>query len=159
MKEQIASLTSEQAQEALSLFYDMLPNELWEGPKPSSMDIKIWAEDLQEEAPPEIQPFLTTLFNKPDWDNRGEIAKILLDKFAEYQLLLPYIEKAVARAAEAHMAPVPVIIGALVVVLAVIPKEIKTEKVHIKFGHLEEAAKFIDKLTEFVNVLPAKLRK
>jgi hypothetical protein len=159
MKEQIASLTPEQAQRALLFFYEISPDDLWEGQKPSQIDIKAWVEELQEEAPVEIQPFLTTLLNEPDQLHRGEIAKILLSKFAEYPPLLPHVEKAATRATEPCMAPLPVVMGALILALAVLPKEIKTEKVHIKIGHLKEAAEFVGKLIEFINALPGKLQK
>ena len=159
MKEQITSLTPEQAQRALLLFYEISPDDLWEGRKPSQIDIKAWVEELQEEAPIEIQPFLTTLLNEPDQLHRGEIAKILLSNFAEYPSFLPHVEKAVTRATEPCMVPLPLVMGALILALAVLPREIQTEKVHIKIGHLKEAAEFVGKLIEFVNALPSKLQK
>ncbi|KYK36386.1 MAG: hypothetical protein HXS46_13040 [Theionarchaea archaeon] len=159
MKEQISSLTSEQAQRALLLFYEKVRDEIWEGSKPSPADIKFWSEELQEEAPPDTRPFLATLLYESDQYFRGEVAKILLIKFAEDESLLPNVEDAVSRATEPYMAPLPIIMGAVIVALAVVPKEIKTDKVHIKFGQLEEASKFIEKLTEFINSLPDRLWK
>jgi len=151
MTQQISSLTVEQAQRALLLFYDMLPNELWEGQtKLSVAEIEALADELQDSAPTEIQPIINTLLTGDDKAVKGEAAKMLLQELWQYELLRPYVEQAVTRAEEPHMAPIPIVIGAFIIVLAVLPGEIPTKYGPIKFGHLEDAAKLIGELRKFV---------
>lgn len=157
MTQQISSLTVEQAQRALLLFYDMLPNELWEGQtKLSVAEIEALADELQESAPIEIQPIINTLLTGDDKAVNGEAAKMLLQELWQFELLRPYVEQAVTRAEEPHMAPIPIVIGAFIIVLAVLPREIPTKYGPIKLGHLEDAAKLIGELTKFVMPLQLK---
>ena len=141
MIDQIFSLSSEQAQRALLYFYDILPNEVWEGEKPSKGDIEALAEEILEVLPVDLQTHLTEVMQKDT--HRGEVAKFLLQNFAQHYQLKPYVEQALKQAQEPHMAPLPYIIGALIIVLALIPKEIKKGDLYIKFGHLEDAAEFV----------------
>jgi hypothetical protein len=157
MTQEIAALTHEQAQRALLSFYDSLPTEYWEGnKKPSLAEIESTAEDLQDRAPAEIQPFIAALGTREGDAAKGEAAKTILNEFHQYEFLRPHVAQAIAKSREPHMAPIPVIIGAFILVLAVIPREIITPKVHIKIGLVADAAKLVGELTKFVQALPTK---
>jgi len=158
MKQQIASLTIEQAQRALLLFYDLLPDEFWEGRiKPSVAEIEASADEIQDNAPSEIQRFFSALNTEGNGVKKGEMARLLLQNFSQYEPLQPYVDQAVTLSAEPHMAPIPVIIGAYIVILAALPTKIEAKKgkLNIEFGNFEKIPKLVEKLTEFVKVLPS----
>jgi hypothetical protein len=105
--ERIANLTSEQAEQALLIFYDLLPPEIWEnGKKPSQARIEFLANQLQEEGPPEAKVLITALAKEQS--PKGEIAKVLLNQFAQYEQLQPYLEKAIASATSSDKAIIEV---------------------------------------------------
>lgn len=60
------------------------------------------------------------------------------------------MEQALKQAQEPHMAPLPYIIGALIIVLALIPKEIKKGDLYIKFGYLKDIAELVKNLKNFI---------
>ena len=118
MMHQINALTAEQAQRALLSFYDLLPDQYWEGAvKPAPVALKAAVEEVQEEAPVEIQTLIDSLLSEEAKELKGEAAKILLQKLAGYPSLCPQVEQALADAGKAHMAPVPLIIGSVLVAL------------------------------------------
>src|SRR5690242_1685751 len=118
MDEQIETLSAEQAQRALLLFYDLLPGTMWEdGQKPSAADIDAWADELQHETSQEARNFVETLQASENATLRAEPAKKLLAYFAQYPPFVPYIEQAVARTREPHMMPIPALIAPLITFL------------------------------------------
>lgn len=158
MTKQITSLTSEQAQRAILLFYDLLPHELWEDQtKPSVARMETLADRLQEKVPADIQPFLNSLRTEGDATRKGEVAKVLLGSFSQRESLHPYVEQAISRSAEPHMAPIPLDIGTILIVMAVLSLEINAEgkgwKIHLK----GRAPELVDKFADFVKALPRTL--
>lgn len=152
MEQSIASLSPEQAQHALMIFYDLLPDEFWEGgKKPSAAKIKYTAEQLQEDAPEDLQPVVNALLSKGGEKGKGEAAKTVLEMFYEQESLRGFVEQAAEQARQPHLAPIPLIIGAVIVILAVVPKEIKWKGGHIK-GH--DPARLVESLAKFVGKLP-----
>ena len=147
MEQSIASLSPEQAQHALMIFYDLVPDDFWEGGrKPSAAKIKYTAEQLQEDATEDVQPFVNALLAEGGEVGKGETAKALLGIFHEHESLRSFVEQAAEQARQPHMAPIPLIIGAVIVILAALPKEVDGKKKQWKFGHLDELANVIGKL-------------
>jgi hypothetical protein len=157
----INELTPDQRQRALMLFYDLVPAEFWEGGvKPPLAEIEAFAEELQDAAPQDIKPVIGGLRDPGSETLKGETANVILEEFSRQEALRPYVDQAVAKALEPHMAPLPVIIGAVILVLVVWPREIKVEqdKKIIKFGHLKEAAEVIKNLpAEWLKTLMGKM--
>jgi hypothetical protein len=155
MKEKIDALTHEQAQRALLRFYELLPEELWQGTKPTFGDLEYWREEIEDSATPDIEPFLKALEDEIDPSTRGATARILLMQFAAYEPLQPYVEEAVEEATVPHMTPLPEIIVAATIILAAIPRKItwtdKTGKFRsIEIGQLDNAAEWIKSITGFL---------
>jgi hypothetical protein len=157
MSQLIDELTPEQEQQAIIIFYSKLPRELWEnGEKPSSISIEATADELQENVSEEFKPLISDLYLKGNVEIKAEASKALLERFYGQEPLRPYVEDAARMAKEPQMAPIPVIIGAYIVILAAIPSEIYWDdngKPHVKFGHLKDAAVLVEKLTEFAKAL------
>ena len=162
MKERIAALTPEQAERALLLFYDLLPREGWEsGNKPTEARIEVLADKLQDNAPADIQSFLGSLRTGDDEATTGEVAKILLQQFAQIDSLSPYVEQAAARSEEPHMALDPLTLGACVIVmLAAMSSETKisVKDGELGFQYTGGAPKLVRELKEVVEKLPAVLK-
>jgi hypothetical protein len=170
MNERLATLTPEQAERALLLFYDLLPSESWEsGRKPSEARIEDLADKLQDNAPAEIQSFLGSLRTGEDETTTGEVARILLQQFAQIDSLRPYVEAAAARSEEPHMALDPLTLGACtIVLLAAMSNEIKFS---VKDGDValetksrapelvRELAGVVEKLPEVLKALPESAMK
>lgn len=157
MDQSIASLSPEQAQHALMIFYDLLPDDFWEGgKKPSAAKLKFTAERLQEDAPEDVRPVVNGLLAEGSEEGKGEAAKVVLDMFYEQESLRGYVEQAVEQAKQPHLAPIPLIIGAVIIVLALVPKKIK-----VKTGNRsvevegQDSKGLVDSLANFVSKLPA----
>lgn len=155
MKDKINLLTDEQAQHALLRFYDLLPEAVWQGSKPTFGDLEFWREEIEAAATPEIQAFLEAVQDKADPAIRGKTARALLTQMAEYEQLQPYVEQAVEEATVPHMAPLPVIIIAATVVLAAIPSKV----VSTPEGGLIIEWNQLDKATEFIKALKDLLKE
>lgn len=116
MDQSIASLSPEQAQRALIVFYDLLPADAWEGgAKPSAARLESVAERLQDDAPDDVRPVLDTLLAEGNEGEKGEMAKAVLAAFHERGELRAYVEQATKQARQPHMAPIPLIVGAVIV--------------------------------------------
>jgi hypothetical protein len=156
MEQSIAALSPEQAQRALMIFYDLLPGELWEGgTKPSAAKLESTAEQLQEDAPEDVRPVVDALLAEGGEEDKGEAAKAVLSMFHEQENLRGFVEQATAQAQQPHMAPIPLIVGAVIVILAALPKEVDWKKGRAGFGHLQDAAALIKEFGKFVGKLPS----
>ena len=162
MKQEIVQLSDEQAQHALMNFYSGLPDTFWRDGKPRQVELESFAFELQDEATNNLQAFLEKISDRNEDELRGEISKHILDNFYHIESFKPIVDRAITKAREPHMAPIPLIpLFALIAFLAVAPKEItKDEKGNIsaKFGHLDDAAKFVGAMADFVKSLPESLQ-
>lgn len=170
MESRIAALTPDQAERALLLFYDLLPRESWEsGNKPNEARIEDLADKLQDNAPDEIQSFLGSLRTGEGDATTGEVARILLQQFAQIDALRPYVEQAATRSEEPHMALDPLTLGACtIVLLAAMSSKLK---ISVKDGNIEvehtggapklvrELAGVVEKLPEVLKALPESAAK
>lgn len=160
MNQSIASLSPEQSQRALMIFYDLLPADIWEGGrKPSAVRLESVAEKLQEEAPEDVQPVVDTLLAEGSEEEKGEVAKALLATFYEQDELRGYVEQAAQQARQPHMAPIPLLIGSVIILLAALPKEVDLKEGKLKFGHLQDLAALVKELAAFAGNLPADVLK
>lgn len=160
MEQSIASLSPEQAQHALIIFYDLLPGDFWEGgAKPSAAKLESAAERLQGAAPEDIRPIVDGLLAGGSEEEKGEVAKAVLGTFYEQDELRGFVEQATQQARQPHMAPIPLIIGAVIVLLAALPKEVNLKEKKWKIGHLRDAAALVKELAEFAGKLPGDVWK
>lgn len=160
MEQSIASLSPEQAQRALMIFFDALPADAWEGgAKPSAAKLESAAEKLQEAAPADVRPAVDALLAGGGEEEKGEVAKAVLGTFYEREELRGLVEQAAEQARQPHMAPLPLIIGAVIVLLAALPTEVDLKAKKVKFGHLRDVAGLVRGFAEFAGKLPADVWK
>jgi hypothetical protein len=153
MEHIITSLSAEQAQRALMSFYDLLPGDFWEGGvKPSAANLEATVEQLQEDAPDNVRPVVAALLAEGSEEEKGAAAKAVLNMFYQQEELRGFVEQAAEQAQQPHMAPIPLIIGAVILFLGAVPKEIKWKGGGIKW----DVAGLLHGLSEFVGKLPAK---
>lgn len=156
MEQSIASLSPEQAQRALIIFYDLLPDNFWEGGiKPLPARIESTSERLHSDAPEDLQPVLEALLVEGREEEKGAAAKTVLSLFYDQESLRGFIEQAAKQAQEPHMAPIPLIIGAVIVLLAALPKDVDTKQGRWKFGHLKDMSVLMKEFAKFAGKLPA----
>ncbi|HPS91672.1 MAG TPA: hypothetical protein PKV33_05915 [Methanothrix sp.] len=163
MKSEIDQLSDEQAQHALMIFYSSLPETLWgEHNKPQQSELESFAFELQDESYDDAHAFLEKISNRNEDELRGGLSKYILNDLYAIDPLKPLINNAIIKAKEPHMAPIPLVpLFALIAFLAVAPKEINRDdkgNISAKFGHLDDGAKFVNSMTDFVKSLPNSLK-
>jgi uncharacterized membrane protein (GlpM family) len=163
MKPEIDQLSDEQAQHSLIIFYSSLPETLWEeNSKPKQAELESFAFELQDESHDDAQAFLEKISNRNEDELRGSLSKYILNNLSDIDSLKPLIDNAAIKAKEPHMAAIPLIpLFALIAFLAVAPKEINRDdkgNISAKFGHLDDGAKFVSSMTDFVKSLPESLK-
>lgn len=157
MEQSIATLSAEQAQQALMIFYDLLPDELWEGgAKPSPVKIESTVERLEDEAPESIRPVVAALVGEGGEEKKGEAAKAVLGMFYEQESLRELVERAAQQSKNPHLAPLPQVIGGMIVLLACLPKDMISKHGPYKLRQLQEAGALMQEFTAFVGRLPKK---
>jgi hypothetical protein len=126
MKETIALLSDEQAIRAVRHFYDLSSPDIWEGGrKPPPERVTTIATALHDNAPPDLTPILDGLLGdarQGDNTARSAICRVLLDELSQAPDFAPYVEQAVTKAREAHMAIDPITGAFLLALLVAIPK-------------------------------------
>ena len=158
MEQSIASLSTEQAQRALMIFFDLLPADSWEGgTRPSAAKLEAAAERLQEDAPDEVRPVVEALLAEGHEEEKGEAARAVLATFGGREELRPFVEQATRQAREPHMSPLPLIVGAVIVLLAALPKELDFKEKKWKFGHLRDAGALVKEFAGLAAKLPAEV--
>lgn len=156
MDQSIASLSTEQAQRALMTLYDLLPRDFWEGGKrPSTAEIEATAEELQENAPADVKPLVDALLAEGDSEEKGEAAKVLLGVFYDQDPLRSFVEQAMEQAKQPHMAPIPLIVGAVIVLLSGV--DIKWGNFRLKTGITENVQALVDGVKSLAERLPKEV--
>jgi hypothetical protein len=118
MEPTIASLSPDQAQRAVMIFCDLVPADFWEGgARPSPAKIELTVEKFEDNAPPAARPIVEALSTDGTDEQKGEIAKALLNTFHEQESLSGFVEQAIEQAQQPHMSPLPLIVGAVTLVL------------------------------------------
>jgi hypothetical protein len=140
--DQIAQLSPDQAQEAIYLFYQLLPANWWtDQEKMSQDDIDFQARKILQHATDDVKPFLQALVSPDNLELKGDIARELLRGFAAHEPLHPYLKQAVEMAYEPDMFVIET--GTLLIILALLPTVLDIKKtkdgweVHIHFENLK----------------------
>jgi len=158
----VDQLSPTQVQNALLVFYDLLPANMWAaGRKPSTAELEAASEDVQDAATGPTAQAIQALLGEGNDALKAEISRSLLRRFEEAEELRPLVAQAVARARQPDMA-IPLLIGAFVVGLAVLPKidyvkEGKKTKMHVIWEPSKNAAALVGRLTELVKALPSAI--
>jgi hypothetical protein len=157
----IESLSDAEAQRAVLLVYDRLPDDLWtDGKKPSLSSFEALADNLvelhhEDAACPELVRALLAAGNE---DVKAAVARKVLHAFSEDPALESLVADAVSRATRPDMMELPLIVGACILGLSLCPRyESKgpagARRVSLRFDPTGNAALLVDKLTALVRAL------
>ncbi|MBN1912335.1 MAG: hypothetical protein JW818_21625 [Pirellulales bacterium] len=163
MSDKINLLTDEQAVRAVKLFYDRLPDEVWEdGSKPSAERVRSLAEGLRSEATADCQPLVEALMDEQVTPAQAAVCRVLLNGLAESDTFRADVDAACDEACQPHMAIDPAT-GAFLVLLLVTGSNITISKKGIQFeGWLSNLAKLplvemLEKLPGVISALPKSI--
>jgi hypothetical protein len=148
---ELSELPAKQALRALNLLYDLAPPEAWEGGiKPPPARVETIVRRMQEDAPEETQPVIDALLSNDNLEQRGELARYVLDQYAADERLRPAVERAVQLAAKPDMAVDPITITAIVAFMVLASPVVKTRRGTQYTGGLVAAIKalHVDKIAE-----------
>ncbi len=160
MATRLSSLTDEQAQSALLKFYELLPAELWGDEKPSWVALEGLVQDLADEADDVVRHDIQAVRATTDSKRRGELARFLLERLEEVDAFRPIVESAVEFSLAPRMVPIPLVIGAVIVIAAALPKVTATDKTGrttIEIDTTGNLVKLVDALRAFVKEVPKEL--
>jgi hypothetical protein len=142
LSDQIEQLSPDQAQRAVLNLYEQLPDQLWiDDTKWPLTDMSIRAAMLQEVSPESVQPFLSGLIEPGNESLKAQMARVLLLELAGEASTAHYVSTAVEAAQQPDMLPIPLIIGAVIIFLAIVPTKIKTKNIEIQFRNIEQLQK------------------
>ncbi len=155
------TLTPEQLQGALPLFFDLLPEPAWEGGKPSAADLVAWLDEAQDFLPAETLTIIDALQAPGHVALRAEAAQSLLRGFQANEALRPYVDHALYRASREVRAVAPSVGGALIAALSVLPPvewKVKgvQQKLRIRWKPTERAARLAGGIAILARSLPAR---
>jgi len=154
LNDQIGELTSEQAQQAILNLYDELPDTLWlDKSKWDLEDFSVRAQQLELASPASLRPALQEVMGPGNEELKGELAKIVLVEFASLDETSEYVRSAVRAAREPDMIVPLLIIGAVLIVLAVLPTKVKTKNFTVEFGNLQSVAELTKGLSDIMDKL------
>ena len=153
MNAEISSLSAEQAQRALLIFYDTLPALSWaRGQKPASANLRALSERLEEQAPSEVHQLIQELRAEHNAEIKGDVAKAILLQLAANEMAWPYVEQAVSQSIAAHMTILRDIVVCMIA-LAALSQDIKTKSFEIH----GRGPELVQQLTQFVKALPGSI--
>jgi hypothetical protein len=151
LSQQIADLSDTQAQRAALNLYELLPDALWiDSTKWPLEDMKIQAGLLQFYSPESAQRLLSGIIEPGNEELKAEISRALLLELASDDVAVTYVRSAVEAAQEPHMFVLPLLIGAVIVFLALVPTKIETKDFTMEFKNLENVQKIVASIAEMV---------
>lgn len=147
LSQQIADLSSIQAQQAVLNLYELLPDELWiDSTKWPLEDMAIRAAILQDSSPESAQPLLSGLIEPGNEQLKAEMSKVLLLELASTDVAVTYVRTAVEAALEPDMFIIPLLVGAVIVFLALVPTKIEIKNFRYEAKNMEQVAKIFESL-------------
>lgn len=163
MADPIASLTDEQAIQAIKLFYDFSTSEVWEQEeKPGPERVRTIASALVEHAPADIQPAVAALTTDDRADLtsiRAEVCRLLLSQLQESPALRSTADRAIAAASQPNMGIDP-FTGAFIIAILLATTKVKNgpKGLEVQFGGVAVDAIKALRLPELLHKLPAVLK-
>ena len=127
----IESLNAAQAQQAMLILYDLLPNAAWSGGTKASLhSFEGLGENLRDAAAPgsDSARLVAGLLDEGHDEIKGAVARQMLRLFAGEPAMRPLVDTAVSRARESDMATLPLIVGACILGLSLLPRAEITEE-------------------------------
>jgi hypothetical protein len=169
MTDPIASLTDEQAINAIRLFYDYTTPDLWEDEeKPSIERVKTIAAALVENAPADVQPVVAVLVDDHQPEQtaaRAEVCRLILSQLRQSPVFGLYADRAIDTAKQPHMAIDPITgVFIIAVLLATTKVESTPNGWNIEFGGgsvvaIKALPKLLHELPPIIKALPESVLK
>jgi hypothetical protein len=154
LRDQISELTAEQAQQAVVNLYDELPDELWLNQSKWDLeDFPVRAEQLEFSSPASLRPALQEVLGSGNDELKGQLAKAVLVEFASLDETSQYVRSAVQAACEPDMIAPLLIIGAVLIILAVLPTKIQTKNFTVEFGNMQSVGELTKSLSDIMDKL------
>jgi hypothetical protein len=151
---QIRELSASQAQQAILGLYSALPAEMWPGQRKWPLsDFRVRANLVESESPDDVKPVLQNLISSEDPEAKGELSRAILLELAGEEPVREYVAEAVTQAQQPDMLPIPLIIGAVLLFMALVPSHIKTKHVEMDFGNVKAITDAIVSLAPSLNKL------
>lgn len=151
---QIKELSASQAQQAILGLYSALPAEMWPGQRKWPLsDFRVRANLVETKSADEVKPVLQNLISSEDPEAKGELSRAILLELAGEESVRGYVAQAVAQAKQPDMLPIPLIIGAVLVFMAVMPTHIKTKHFEADLGNVKAITDAIVSLAPSLNKL------
>lgn len=160
----VQSLTAIQAQRAVMIVYDMLPQEAWtSGSKASQSSLEVMVDNLLDVAKPGLAEQVQALIGEGHDELKGALAQQALLTIAGDATLAPIVSDAMARARQPNMTSLPLVVGACIMALCILPKWERVEKdgqrtTKLVFDPAGRAALLLEKLADLLKALPAGFR-
>ncbi len=114
----IEALSDDVAQRALLEFWDRAPSTLWAGGRPSNAEAEMVVGEVGLEADGNVERFRAAVVEGANEPLRGAAARAILGELEAIPELQDAVNDSITAAEEAHLAPIPLIIGAIVFLMA-----------------------------------------
>ena len=114
----IEALSDAGAQRALLEFWDRAPASLWVGGRPSNAEAEMVVGEVGFEADGDVEQFRAEVVDNANDPLRGAAARAILIELEAIPELQGVVHDSVSAAEEAHLAPIPLIIGAIVFLMS-----------------------------------------
>lgn len=156
----LESLSPRQAQSAVQIVYDLLPDSAWAGgTKASLASFEELGDTLIEAATPESAAVIEALVGHGHEELKAAFAREALRQMAEDEALRPLVARAVACVHEEDMLAVPLVLGAAILALSLLPKVEVSEqngrrKTKITWDPAGNAATLLEKLAGLLKTIP-----
>lgn len=114
----IEALSDDVAQRALLEFWDRAPSSFWADGRPSNAEAEMVVGEVGLEADGDVERFRAEVVEGANEPLRGAAARAILGELEAIPELQGVVSDSISAAEEAHLAPIPLIIGAIVFLMA-----------------------------------------
>ena len=84
MDQRIEGLSPQAAQQAVRELFDLLPRDLFEGGKPTIVDLDDLAKEARDAAPADVGPFMDAMLVEKETEGRGAVARIVSTRWRKH---------------------------------------------------------------------------
>jgi hypothetical protein len=147
----IGSLTNEQALRAMGLLYEYMPEDLWEGGRPSRERLKLALEAAAEDAPGDVHTVLQVFAGTGTPEAvaaSAALSRFMLQQLADSPSLRGAVMKAVEEARQPRMFLIDPVTGAIIIGILLATSRYEKDKdgsTTLQFGYgVVDALRAID---------------
>jgi len=157
----LTDLTDEQAVQAVRLFIDVSPAEIWaDGEKPTSARMKQIADAMVANAPADVKAQVAAVAQKdPDGGTatQARVARLVLERLRSIPAFAPAVEEAIQAARTPHKFIVDPITGAFVLGILVLTGKYSFKPGNVQIEPGARIPEILEKLPDVIKALPAEI--